>query len=81
MSADRTTEILNYLSAMTRDIAEMRAALETRLGRLEAEVRAVVTRLDRIESTVLQTRADVLQNRADTRDLEDRIAVFERKQA
>ena len=53
MSTDRTTEILNYLSAMTRDIGEFRAEtkrqfaevntrldnLETRVGKLETEVR------------------------------------------
>ncbi len=90
MSADRTTEILNYLSAMTRDIADMRAAiardiaetrasLEARIGKVEAELRAVVTRLDRIESTVLQTRANILENRADARYLEDRVAALESK--
>lgn len=84
MSSDRTTEILNYLSAISREVGEMPTELReanVRLGRLEVETRAVVPRLDHIESVVLQTRAEELQNRADSRDLEDRVAGLESKRS
>lgn len=62
MSTDRLTEILNFLSAISRDIGAFRAetnarldSLEARVGRLETdmrelrvEVRAIGTRLDRL---------------------------------
>jgi hypothetical protein len=45
MSTDRTTEILNYLSAISRDVGELstemnslRADMNARFDRLEAEV-------------------------------------------
>ncbi|MDQ3255651.1 MAG: hypothetical protein M3R15_17420 [Acidobacteriota bacterium] len=43
MSTDRTTEILNYLSAMSRDVGELRAEVRASgqgLEELRAEVRA-----------------------------------------
>jgi septal ring factor EnvC (AmiA/AmiB activator) len=79
MSTDRLTEVLNYLSAISRDIGEFRAevnarfdGLETRVGRLETEVRGILTRFDRLESRVLEIRAD-------TRDLDDRVSALEGK--
>jgi septation ring formation regulator EzrA len=82
MSTDRTTEILNYLSAISREVGELRtdmnarfSEVNTRLERLEAEVtrigreqRLQGRRLDRIESLLLTTRADIdeLQERVDT---------------
>jgi predicted nuclease with TOPRIM domain len=74
MSADRTTEILNYLSAISREVGELRTEMNarfsevnTRLERIERELRQHGRRLDRIESLVLTTRADIdeLQERAD----------------
>ncbi len=75
MSTDRTTEILNYLSAMSRDMGEFRievkasfAEVNSRLDRIEREQRPQVQRLDRIEGFLLIARSDigVLQDRVDT---------------
>jgi len=75
MSTDRTTEILNYLSAMSRDMSEFRvevkasfAEVNSRLDRIEREQRPQVQRLDRIEGFLLIARSDigVLQDRVDT---------------
>jgi chaperonin cofactor prefoldin len=82
MSTDRTTEILNYLSAISRDVGELRTEMNSlrgdmnaRLDRLEAEVtrigreqRLQGQRLDRIEGMLLIMRGDVseLQDRVDT---------------
>ncbi|HEV2880002.1 MAG TPA: hypothetical protein VGX24_01750 [Pyrinomonadaceae bacterium] len=74
MSTDRTTEILNYLSALSREVGELRTEMNarfsevnTRLERIERELRQHGRRLDRIESLVLTTRADIdeLQERVD----------------
>lgn len=72
MSTDRTTEILNYLSAISRDIGNMRTEFNDRLMRVESDVRTILTRLDRIESRVLDVRAD-------GRELEDRVRMLESK--
>ncbi len=39
MSTDRTTEMLNYLSAISREIGEMRNDMNKRLERIEREQR------------------------------------------
>ena len=88
MSADRTTEILNYLSAISREVCELRAEMNTRheeltarLDRIEGEVvrigreqRLQGRRLDRIEGLLLTTRGDV-------GELQDRVDALESKQA
>jgi hypothetical protein len=81
MSADRTTEILNYLSAISRDVGELRTEMNARFDRLEAEVtrigreqRLQGRRLDRIEGLVLTTRGDI-------DELQDRVDTLEGKQA
>jgi hypothetical protein len=65
MSTERTTEILNYLSAISREVGELRAEVNarfsevnTRLERIERELRQHGRRLDRIEALVLTPRAD-----------------------
>jgi predicted nucleic acid-binding Zn-ribbon protein len=63
MSTDRTTEMLNYLSAISRDVGELR----TEVRELRNEVRAITSRLDRLE-------ARILENRADVRDLDEACA-------
>ncbi len=84
MSTDRTTEILNYLSAISRDVGAFRAETQTRFDRLEVrlkdvetdvremrgEVRVIASRLDRLEARILESRADA-------RDLEARVVVLE----
>ena len=81
MSTDRLTEILNYLSAISREIGEFRAevnarfsGVEARLERVERELRLQGRRLDRIEGLVLTTRSEVAE-------LEDRVNALESKQA
>ncbi|HZH90141.1 MAG TPA: hypothetical protein VEX70_05895 [Pyrinomonadaceae bacterium] len=88
MSTDRTTEILNYLSAISRDVGELRtemnslrADMNVRFDRLEAEVNRIGReqrlqgqRLDRIEGMLLIMRGDVSE-------LQDRVDTLEGKQA
>jgi chaperonin cofactor prefoldin len=73
MSTDRTAEMLNYLSAISREVGELRkemgelrtemntrfTEIGTRLDRVEREMRQHTKRLDRIESMVSASRADV----------------------
>ena len=87
MSSDRLTEILNFLSAISRDIGAFRTETDARLGKIEArlgglgadmsglrgDVRALTIRFDRDHAVVFDTRADV-------RELEDRVAALEGKQ-
>jgi len=73
MSQDRTTEMLNYLSAISREVGEMRAEINGRLERIEREQRLQGQRLDRIEGMLLTMRADV-------GELQDRVAALESKQ-
>ncbi|HZG51805.1 MAG TPA: hypothetical protein VEZ40_06690 [Pyrinomonadaceae bacterium] len=88
MSTDRTTEILNYLSAISREVGEirtemnsLRADMNARLDRLETgvtrigrEQRSQGQRLDRIEGMLLIMRGDVSE-------LQDRVDTLEGKQA
>ena len=88
MSTDRLTEILNYLSAISREVGELRAEMNARFAQVEArldrienevagmgrELRLQGRRLDRIEGLVLTTRSEVAE-------LEDRVNVLESKQA
>ena len=74
MSTDRTTEMLNYLSAISREVGEMRTEINTRLERIEREQRLQGQRLDRIEGMLLTMRGDV-------GELQDRVTVLESKQA
>ncbi len=87
MSTDRLTEILNYLSAISREVGELRAEMNARFtetnGRLERvenevarlgrELRLQGRRLDRIEAAVLTTRSEV-------DELQERVDVLEGKQ-
>jgi chromosome segregation ATPase len=81
MSTDRTAEILNYLSAISREMGDMRKEMNvrftevgTRLDRIERELRQQTKRLDRIESMALAARADV-------DDLDERVETLEGKRA
>jgi hypothetical protein len=57
MSTDRTAEMLNYLSAISREIGELRTEMNARF----AEVGA---RLDRIERTLRQQGKGLIALRA-----------------
>lgn len=76
MSEDRTTEILNYLSAISRDVGALRTEMReprSALSALQSEVREIAQRMARTETTARQTRAHV-------RDTEDRMTALESKQ-
>ena len=77
MSTDRTTEMLNYLSAISRDVGELResvARLEQTLAQVQGDVKEI-----KLEMRVL--REDVRRVRLDHEELVDRITVLESKQA
>jgi DNA repair ATPase RecN len=88
MSTDRTAEMLNYLSAISREVGELckeigeiRTEMNARfvevgarLDRIEREMRQHTKRLDRIEAMTLTARADV-------EDLQDRVDALEEKRA
>jgi len=69
MSTDRLTEILNFLSAISRDIGAFRAETNARLDSLEARVGNIESRLDGLEAHVgrIETRLGGLE--ADMRAL------------
>ena len=62
MSTDRTTEMLNYLSAIGREVGEMRVEMNARLDHLE-------TRFDKLEADVKEIRCDIKLLREDTHRL------------
>jgi chromosome segregation ATPase len=79
MSTDRASEMLNYLSAISREIGEMRkemgelrAEMNARLERVERELRQQGRRLGRIEPVMLKMRADV-------DELDERVEALEEK--
>jgi len=72
MSTDRLTEILNYLSAMSRDMGEFRQEVKTRLDGVETRLDAIETRLDAIE-----TRLDAVEKRLD--GMETRLSGVEKR--
>ncbi|MDQ3686318.1 MAG: hypothetical protein M3430_12080 [Acidobacteriota bacterium] len=74
MSTDRLTEILNYVTAISRDVGEFRADVNARFDRIEREQRLQGQRLDRIEGMLLTMRADVSE-------LQDRVGALESKRA
>jgi hypothetical protein len=77
MSTDRTTEMLNYLSAISRDVGELResvARLEKTLVQVQGDVKEI-----KLEMRVL--REDVRRVRLDHEELVDRVTVLESKQA
>ena len=87
MSKDRTTEILNYLSAISREVGALRAevkALDTRLERIEQLSAEQNTRLERIEREQKRQgrRIERIEGfaqtmRADIEDLQDRVTELE----
>jgi hypothetical protein len=88
MSTERTTEILHYLSAMSRDIgefrtetrtqiSELRTEMRTGFGELRVEIREARAEVSAIASRLYRLEARVLDNRADVRDLDARVKVLE----
>ena len=60
MSTDRLTEILNFLSAVSRDIGAFRAETNARLGSFEARAGHIQTRLDGLEADRSGLRGDAI---------------------
>jgi predicted nuclease with TOPRIM domain len=95
MSTDRTAEMLNYLSAISRDVGELRkemgeirAEMNARFTEVNARFAEVGARLDRIEREMRQhtkrldrIEAMTLTGRADVEDLQDRVDALEEKRA
>ncbi|MDQ3744609.1 MAG: hypothetical protein M3444_09530 [Acidobacteriota bacterium] len=86
MSTDRFTEILNYLSAMSRDVGEFRQEfrqfreeanarfekMEGQLETLRSEQRETVRLISRVMGALQIFRADI-------DELDDRVTALERK--
>jgi hypothetical protein len=88
MSTDRTAEMLNYLSAISREVGEFRAETNARLTEVNARFTEMGTKFDRIERELRQhtKRPDriegmALASRADVEDLQDRADALEGKRA
>jgi len=88
MSTDRSSEILNYLSAMSRDVGEFRQEfrqfreetntrlekIEQRLEKVEREQRQTVQFINRVAGSLLMFRSDI-------DELQDRVTGLEGKRA
>jgi chromosome segregation ATPase len=71
MSTDRFTEILNYLSAMSRDFGEFRQEFRQFREETNARFERIEQRLDRIEERLdkVELRLDKMEARAEKTEL------------
>lgn len=83
MSNDRTTEILNYLSAISREVGDMRTEMKARFQSIETEMK---TRFQSIEADIKEikydfriVREDLRHSRKEIEELKDRVEVLEGK--
>ncbi len=77
MSNDRTTEILNYLTAISRDVGELRAEVKemrAEIKQINTRLEQVETRLEQIEARSVQMDARLVRMERDHRQRLDRIA-------
>ena len=81
MSTDRNTEVLNYLSAISREVGEFRQETNARLDRIEGQLdkagneqRETWKLLNRVAGALLIFRSDI-------DEVQDRVTALERKQA
>lgn len=95
MSTDRTTEMLNYLSAISREIGEFRQETNARFDRVEQRLDRVEQRLDKIEGRLDRAENEqretwrllnrvagaLLVFRSDIDEVHDRVRALERRQA
>jgi regulator of replication initiation timing len=84
MSTDRTTEIINYLSAISHDVGELRTevkSLRTEMSELRTEVNTRLDRIERAQRLLNRMGSVVLETRADVDELQDRVGVLGDKQA
>lgn len=94
MSSERTTEILNYLSAISREVGEMRTELNGRINELNNRINELSTRLDETNMRLLHIEREqrqfgrrleriegfLLVTKSDIGDLQDRVTALEEKQ-
>ncbi len=73
MSTDRLTEILNYLSAMSRDVGEFRQETRARFDGLETRIEQVEIRIEKLET---EMRAGFEQVRTDIRQPKRKIEIL-----
>ncbi len=80
MSTDRTTEILNYLSAISREVGALRTEMKNRFDEVNGRFEEVESRLDKAESRFdrleAEMRAGFAAVRADVRHLADKVDVM-----
>ena len=95
MSTDRNTEILNYLSAISREVGEFRQETNARLDKVEQRLDKIEQRLDKIEGQLDKAENEqretwkllnrvagaLLIFRSDIDEVQDRVTALERKQA
>ena len=70
MSNDRTTEILNYLSAISREVGDMRTEMKARFQSIEADIKE-------IKYDFRIVREDLRHSRKEVEELKDRVALLE----
>ena len=88
MSTDRNTEILNYLSAISREVGEFRQETNARLDKVEQRLDKIEGQLDKAENEQRETwkllnrvAGALLIFRSDIDEVQDRVTALERKQA
>lgn len=88
MSTDRNTEILNYLSAISREVGEFRQETNARLDKVDQRLDKIEGQLDKAENEQRETwkllnrvAGALLIFRSDIDEVQDRVTALERKQA
>ena len=90
MSTDRFTEILNYLSAMSREIGTFRTETNRRLDQLESRMVQLETQVDTgfeevnrrirlLHHKFEYVHEDLMEVKVENRDLRKRVEVIEKK--
>ena len=88
MSTDRNTEMLNYLSAISREVGEFRQETNARLDKVEQRLDRIEGQLDKAGNEQRETwkllnrvAGALLIFRSDIDEVQDRVTALERKQA
>jgi chromosome segregation ATPase len=72
MSTDRTTEILNYLTAISREVGEMRSEMQRRFDGLESDVKEIKRDLKLLREDIHRVRLDHEETKERVTALEER---------